>query len=292
MIKERFDVIASSMGSYFGVGFNTPEQQLAYDLGYDENLFTEEAEDRMSLGTELEDGVLNYFEKKLGIIITDRNEQMIYAFDGKLKGKVDGLTLINDEPCGVECKVSNAQSKFTSNKGYYLQCQCYMAATGYKRWLLCGLYNGKPIFEWIERDDRVIGLIEQVVDFLYDVFIGVADEKDFPYHVTSQFNETPELAPVEFDADDVALIEELYEKKQQVKDIAGRIDELEKYFKTNFENVKYEGSTFTATITKSKSADTFDLSAYKIDHPDFDDKPYKKPGTEYTRINYSKKKPK
>ena len=27
MVKERFDIVASSLGSYFGVGFNTVEEQ-------------------------------------------------------------------------------------------------------------------------------------------------------------------------------------------------------------------------------------------------------------------------
>ena len=49
-IKERFDVIASSLSSYLGVGFNTVQEQLEIDLGKIEKVFDEEAQDRMNLG--------------------------------------------------------------------------------------------------------------------------------------------------------------------------------------------------------------------------------------------------
>ena len=66
-IKERFDVIASSLSSYFGFGFNTVQEQLEYDLGLAENIVDDEAQDRMNLGIAMEDGCLNYFEQKMGI---------------------------------------------------------------------------------------------------------------------------------------------------------------------------------------------------------------------------------
>ena len=63
-MKERYDVIASSLSSYFGVGFNTVQEQLDYDLGKEEKVFDDEAQDRLNLGIALEDGCLNYFETK------------------------------------------------------------------------------------------------------------------------------------------------------------------------------------------------------------------------------------
>ena len=71
-IKERYDVIASSL-SYFGVGFNTVQEQLDIDLGKIEKVFDEEAQDRMDLGNAMEDGCINYFETKMGIKIDERN---------------------------------------------------------------------------------------------------------------------------------------------------------------------------------------------------------------------------
>ena len=59
-VKERFDVIASSLGSYFGVGFNTVQEQLDIDLGKTEKIFDEDAQDRMDLGNAMEDGCMNF----------------------------------------------------------------------------------------------------------------------------------------------------------------------------------------------------------------------------------------
>lgn len=291
MIKERYDVIASSLGSYFGVGFNTPEQQLNYDLGLDEAEFTDEAQDRMDLGTILENSVLDYFEKKLMITITDRNSEIIWAFDKKLKGKVDGMTMLDGVETGVECKVSNSQNKkFTEDKGYYLQCQAYMEAKNVDQWLLLGLQNGKPIYKLIKRDAHVISLIKIVVEFLYDVFGGLADPKDFPYHVTQEYNTQPVLEEIKIDDDDILLLEELKELKAASKQHDARIDELETYFKETFKNVKVEGKDFVATISTSKRAGGFDIDKLKEDYPLLDESKYKKPDSEFTQIRFSKRK--
>lgn len=290
MVKERFDVIASSLGSYFGVGFNTPEQQMSYDLGLDEAVFSKDQKDRMDLGIALEDPVLNYFEDLLDIKITERNDAIRWAFDNKLKCKVDGMTVYDGVPTGVECKVSAAEKKFTEDKGYYLQCQAYMAATGLDQWLLLGLWQGKPVHKLIKRDDRVIGLIETIVDFLFDVFNGLADPADYPYAVIREYNGAPEIVEVEFEEDDASLVEELYALKQKMKDDEVRVSAIETYLKGQFKNVKYEGSTFTATISVSKRAGGIDIDKIKQDFPTLNEDLYKKPDTEFTQIRFAKKK--
>lgn len=294
-IKERFDITASSLGSYFGVGFNTVEQQLAYDLGYEEPFFDQAAQDRIDLGIMLEDAVLNYFEKKLDIKITERNESIHFAFDGKLKCKMDGVTVYNGEPTIVECKVSNAQGyKFTEDKGYYLQCQAYMEARGYHQTLLLGLWQGKPVWRLIRRDQYVIGLIKQVVEFLYDCFNGLNTPANFPYHVTSEYSGAPMLESLDetFTEDDAALVSELFELKQGVKDVDKRIDEIESYLKNKFKNVKYETDEFTMTVASYKRAGSLDLELVREDFPEFDERRYKKPDTEYSTLRLTTKKKK
>ena len=84
-MKERFDIIASSLSSYFGVGFNTVDEQLDIDLGLTEKVFDDEAQERLDLGNCMEDGCLNFFEKKLGIIIDERNNEYKYAVNSLLQ---------------------------------------------------------------------------------------------------------------------------------------------------------------------------------------------------------------
>jgi hypothetical protein len=104
MLNSRYNVIASSLASYMGVGFNTIQEQLDYDLGKEERVVDDEAQDRMDLGNAMEDGCLNYFEKKMGILIDERNSEYKYACDGKLKCKRDGRTFLDGIETGVENK--------------------------------------------------------------------------------------------------------------------------------------------------------------------------------------------
>ena len=87
-MNKRINITASSLGSYFGVGFNTPEEQLEIDLGKMENIIDEESQDRMNLGNAMEEGCLNYFEGKLNVTITNRNTEILEDFDGLLRGKL------------------------------------------------------------------------------------------------------------------------------------------------------------------------------------------------------------
>ena len=63
MNKERFNIIANSLSSYFGCGFNTIDEQLDIDLGLIAKEFDQEAQERMDLGNCMEEGCLNFFEK-------------------------------------------------------------------------------------------------------------------------------------------------------------------------------------------------------------------------------------
>jgi len=290
--KERFDVTASSLGSYFGVGFNTPEMQLLFDLGIEENTFTEEAEDRMMLGTTLENSVLDYFESFMEISITERNAGMVYAFDGRLKCKIDGFTVVDGEPMVVECKVSNAQKKFTADKGYYLQCQAYMEAMQVDACLLMGLWHGKPIYTVIRKDPEVIKLIEEMVDFLYACFAGIISPEDFPYHLVAAYTKEKPLEPVELEDSDVALLEELEELKRSVKSTTSRIEEIEKYFK-QMSDFKFDHERFTATLSTQRRDGGIDIDLIKVDYPMLDETKYKKPDSEYNVLRITpKKKPK
>ena len=155
-LKERYDVIASSLSSYFGVGFNTVQEQLDIDLGLIEKEFDDDAQDRMNLGICLEEGCLNYFEKKLNIIIDERNSEYKYACDGKLKCKRDGRTFLDGIETGVENKYSNSSTgSFTEDIGYKLQCQAYMMAWGLDQWILCGMWQGKPQYKLIKKDEEI-----------------------------------------------------------------------------------------------------------------------------------------
>lgn len=296
MIKERFDVIASSLGSYFGVGFNSVDEQFAFDLGQEENYIDAESQERMDLGTMLEDAVLNFFEKKLNIKIDERNTEVLYAFDDKLKCKLDGTTVFEGMPTVVECKVSNSQSKkFTEDLGYYLQCQAYMHAKGeqYQQALLLGLYQGKPTYTIIRRNEEVIDMIRQVVDFVYDCLVGLADPADFPYDLTAKFNKKPVLQDAQEELTDThwELLKEYSDIKAEIKGYETRLKELEDYFKANFKNIKAKGHGLSVTIATYTRSGGLDVDAIQKAYPNFVEADFKKSDYEYVTLRVTKDKP-
>lgn len=294
MIKTRFEVAASSLGSYFGVGFNEPLDQLAYDLGLEENIIDEESQDRMNLGIYLEDAVLNYFENKLQIKITERNTEVVYAFDGKLKCKVDGMTVYNGLITGVECKISNSQKKFYNDKGYYLQAQAYMKAKGCDQWLMLGLLNGKPVYRVILRDEEAISMIEEMVDYLYACYNGIMTPKEFPFELINRYSPIKKLANAEPTAEDAQLISKLYNLKESVKAIEKESSEIEDYLKHKFVDTEIEfdnGVKFSVkTQTRAGSIDIDLLMPYLP--KDLDLNQFKSEDSVYPVIRFSKPKKK
>mgnify|MGYP001342193116 CR=1 FL=1 len=197
MLKQRFYTIPSSIGSYFGVGYLTPEEQLEIDLGIEEREIDNASRDRMELGKKLENATLDFFEDKLGIIITDRNEETLWFYDDKIKGKIDGMTTYNGERTVVECKISNASTgRFTEEINYIMQVQCYMLATETNQALLCGLYQGKPIFEVIYRDEEMINDIKEMTDFIFEVLGGIESFSNYPEHLKKKYSKTTDLVEI------------------------------------------------------------------------------------------------
>lgn len=299
-MKERFELAASSLSSYFGVGFNTVEEQFDYDLGNKDNFFDEDAMDRMELGKMLEDAALNYAEYKLKTSIINRNVDVVTGFDEKVRMKLDGECVFNGEPTVVENKISNSASKrFTDDLGYYLQCQAYMERTGYKQALLLGLYQGKFIWKLIPRDENTIAVMREVVDFVWQVLNGLAEREDFPYLLTDEWAKRVPLDVVpaeELTDDDIALIEELADIKSDpmVKAMGEREKEITDYLKKRFHNQKVDGENFTCSISTVERSGDLDKDALKDALndllPGFDIDAYRKPASSYSKVDVRFKK--
>lgn len=292
MTKERFYTSPSSLGAYFGVGFNSPEEQIKIDLGLEEATFDDDAEDRMLLGRVLENSVLDYFEKKFGILITDRNAQDFWFYDDKIKGKIDGLTIFNGEKTVVECKVSNAQSyKFTENLGYIFQVQCYMMATNTNQALLCGLYQGKPIYKVIHRDENMIKDIKRMTDFVVNVLTGLSDFDEYPSDLLEKYSKTRLLPKIEElserDKDNAKLLLVL---KEQAKDINKQIKDIEENLKNTFDEGIYENNLFKIMLKTNYRSGGIDIDKLALDFPDVDLTKYKKPDTSYKYFKITQKK--
>lgn len=289
-MKERFTITSSSLGNYFGVGFEPPMTQLEYDLGEKERVITEADEARMKLGINLEKGMLDYFESVLGISIINRNEKTEECFDGFLRIKIDGETIYQGEPTIVECKVSSTD--FTQNLGYMLQVQAYMHAKGYKQALLCGLSAGSPKYTLIRYNEDIAKDIEEMVYAVRDILNGIADKEDFPWHLVDKYantDDSKELVEADLN-DDILYVQELKEIKDKIKVLESREKELENYIKYNYTNTYANLSDFTFKCSTMERKGSYDMDLLMANHPEIDFESYRKPSSTSTVIRFSKAK--
>ena len=126
----------------------------------------QEDNEKMYWGRVLEDIVAKEFAKRTGKKVRRRNailqhleyEFMLANIDRELVG----------EKVGLECKTTSEYTKdeWKDDKvpeQYILQCQHYMAVTGYKGWWIAALIGGnKFIHKYIERDEDIINYLIQI----------------------------------------------------------------------------------------------------------------------------------
>lgn len=293
MVKERFELTASSLGNYFGVGFISPLEQLYIDLGKTEQVFDEESQDRMDLGNYMEDACMNYFENKMGIVIDERNSEMGYACNGKLKCKRDGRTFIDGIETIWENKYSNAATSFVNNTGYIIQNQAYMMAWGLQQGALAGMWMGKPVFRLVKEDKEIQTDIEEMVDAVYNILIGLADETDFPWHIVEKYspiNNCKVLSDEDLTDYDKNLFRNIALLKKQKKEVEDELAKLEEYAKDTFTDSSYEDTEFKYSITTSKGRTSFDTDKLMMEHPEIDVDKYYKVGNPFKTLRITPKK--
>ena len=292
-IKERFDVIASSLSSYFGVGFNTVQEQLEIDLGKTEKVFDEEAQDRMNLGNAMENGCLDYFETKMGILIDERNSEYKYACDDKLKCKRDGRTFLDGVETGWENKYSNAATPFTDDVGYHIQCQAYMMAWGLDQWVLAGMWCGKPVYRLLKADKEIQADISTIVEAVVEIMMGLREIEDYPWEIVEKYSKQKkliELTDEDLEDYDKQLLQNLGKLKSQKKAIDDKIKELEDYAKSHYEDSKYEDDMFKYTLSTSNGRATFDKNTFSIENPTIDISKYYVEGTPFRTLRITEKR--
>ena len=293
-MKERFDVIASSLSSYFGIGFNTVQEQLDIDLGKIAKEFDDDAQDRMNLGNAMEDGCINYFETKMGILIDERNSEYKYACDGKLKCKRDGRTFLDGVETGWENKYSNSSSgPFTEDLGYEIQCQAYMMAWGLDQWVLAGMWCGKPYYKLIKANPEIQADIEAIVDAVVEIEMGLREVDEYPWDIVAKYSKQvklKELNDEDLEQYDKDLLNSIGKLKQQKKVIEDKLQELEGYAKSHYDDSKWEDKEFKYTISTSNGRATFDKATFSIENPTIDIMKYYKEGTPFRTIRCTAKK--
>lgn len=293
MLKKRTNITASSLASYFGVGFNTPEDQLLIDLGEKEVLFSDEAQRRLDYGNFFEDPMLDWFEQDLGIIISDRNTEVVTALDGMLRVKVDGMTTFEGEPTVIEAKFSNAKAgSFLDNKGYHLQLKAGMVAKGVRQGLLLGMYQGLPQYVLIKITDADVQLIEDMCVRIGAILQGISDRSDFPFDLVEQYKSTPVMEGdefVEFDEEEDTDVLKIYlEAKAVEKEAKEQVTIAQKYLLEKYPLTKFDNEEFKISVTNRERAGALDYEQLRSDFPHIDFDAYRKEPTVFKTLIVSK----
>lgn len=291
--KERYTVTASSLGSYFGVGFNDPLKQLMIDMGEIEDEPDEEALERMELGNIMEDASLNALERKLNISISNRNVEVFDALNGMLRVKMDGETIYNGEDTVVENKYSNSKSgPFTKNMGYVLQCQAYLLHKGWNQAILGGIYQGKVIWRIVKRDEQLISDIKEMVSAVYGILNGLLSKEDYPWHLVHKYSNKVIVEQYDtFNAlEDGEYLERLSTLNEQIKGLSDEKDSIVEYLKNKYKAVVFDDGAYTINISQYQRAGGLDVTLLEMDHPELDLTKYQSEGTTVTTVRVKKKK--
>ena len=119
-----------------------------------------EDNERMYWGRVLEDIVAREFSERTGKRVRRRNAILQHPKHGFMIGNIDRELV--GEKVGLECKTVGEYSKDDWKEDrvpeqYIIQCQHYMAVTGYKGWWIAALIGGnKFVYKYIERDETII----------------------------------------------------------------------------------------------------------------------------------------
>ena len=117
-------------------------------------------------GTMLEDVVAQEFAKRTGLKVRRKNAILQHPEYPFMLANVDRL--IVGEKAGLECKTASEYLKEEWKDDevpapYLIQCQHYMAVTGFDSWWIAVLIGGnKFIYKKIERDEEIIQYLIQI----------------------------------------------------------------------------------------------------------------------------------
>ena len=126
----------------------------------------QEESEAMYWGKRLEDVVADEFALKTGLKVARKNAILQHPDHPWMLANIDRR--IVGQKAGLECKTTSAYGKENWENGkvpdmYLLQCQWYMAVTGYDSWWIAVLIGGNTFqYKEIQRDEEIIRHITEI----------------------------------------------------------------------------------------------------------------------------------
>ena len=298
--ERRKSIGGSDLGAILGLNkWSSPYAVWANKTG---RVPDAEPNEAMRQGTDLEDYVAQRFMEKSGLKVGRENAILRNSDYPHMHANIDRR--IVGMRAGLECKTASAlsASRFSGGdfpESYYAQCVAYMAITGYDTYYLAALVLGKEFKVYQMTTDPHAEAPEWCDSSVYvgpEEFRGIRDAvSEFWEYV-----ETDTEPPVDMSAATADTIAAIYpESNGESVDLFGLDDTFAAYLaaKARLEGDKKavelysnlikqrlgeaeSGSCGSYTASwKTQHRDTFDVKAFRAEHPNVDLSPYFKTST-------------
>lgn len=229
-------------------------------------------------GTVMEDIVAQEFAKRSGLKVRRRNAILKHPDYPYMLANVDRLIVGKQE--GLECKTASEYLK-DEWKGdeipasYLIQCQHYMAVTGYQAWWIAVLIGGnKFVYKRIERDEELIQYLIDIEKNFWENHVlanvpPMFDGSDASSELLKvMYPEAVSETEIELPPDANSLIEALDQVNKELKQLETQKKEYENKIKAMMgENEKAFAGERIITW-KTIHSDKFDSKRFAKDHPE------------------------
>lgn len=201
----------------------------------------DDSNDYIYWGNLLESVVADEFQRQTGLKIRRCNYLLQNADYPFMLANIDRE--IVGQKSGLECKTT---SEYNKNKWqadevpaeYILQCQHYMAVTGYPSWWIAVLIGGnKFVYKQIQRDDELIKLlIDAEQDFWQNYVVPKimppVDGSAASTNILTQLYAQSNGNTIDLDAEAKALLEQRQLLKASQEALAEKINEIDNIIKS------------------------------------------------------------
>ncbi|MES9751303.1 lambda-exonuclease family protein [Bacillus wiedmannii] len=229
-------------------------------------------------GNVLEEVVAKEFSKRTDLKVQRRNAILQHPEYPWMLANVDRL--IVGERVGLECKTASEYLKKEWEdeevpSAYLLQCQHYMAVTGYEAWWIAVLIGGnKFVHKKIERDEE---LIQYLIDIEKDFWLNNVEQNEPPMFDGSDastdllkhlYPESITDSFVSLGKQEELLIEARDQVDREIKVLQEQKAEYENKIKAKLGTNEVGGTENYKIYWKSYTTNRFDSKRFKAEHPD------------------------
>ncbi|MFJ8216437.1 YqaJ viral recombinase family protein [Bacillus cereus] len=229
-------------------------------------------------GNVLEEVVAKEFAKRTDLKVQRRNAILQHPEYTWMLANVDRL--IVGEKVGLECKTASEYLKKEWGDeevpaAYLLQCQHYMAVTGYEAWWIAVLIGGnKFVHKKIERDEE---LIQYLIDIEKDFWLNNVEKNEPPMFDGSDastvllkhlYPESIADSFVSLSKQEELLIEARDQVDREIKVLQEQKAEYENKIKAKLGTNEVGETENYKIYWKSYTTNRFDSKRFKAEHPD------------------------